>query len=109
MKDHLKATPLVLQLPVGQAQGFRGIIDLVTMEMMLWEPGSDGKQFLTFPLVADGDFSRLPSFQASSSTFPVENSVVAKAIEERSLLADKVSERASPVHDQGQHYLFFRC
>ena len=86
MKDKLKVMPLVLQLPVGQGHAFKGVIDLVTMELLLWEPGSDGEQFSTLSLVKEGRFPRL------SGSLPVDQSVVEAAIEERSRLADTVSD-----------------
>lgn len=87
MEKHLKVTPLVLQVPLGQAKDFRGVIDLVTMEMMFWEPGSDGDQFSTIPLLAAEEFSQLPSLKHD---LPVDHSLVMKAVDLRSQLADKV-------------------
>ncbi|MEP3478383.1 MAG: elongation factor G [Fuerstiella sp.] len=49
MEDRLKATPLVLQLPIGEGPvtnpgGFRGIVDLIRMKAMYWEEGSQGEK-----------------------------------------------------------------
>jgi elongation factor G len=41
ISDRLGATPLVIQLPWGVESDFRGVIDLVRMQAMLWP--SDGK------------------------------------------------------------------
>jgi elongation factor G len=36
MRDKLGASPLLLQLPVGTEDTFRGIVDLITMQSVLW-------------------------------------------------------------------------
>ncbi|RJP93770.1 MAG: elongation factor G [Desulfobacteraceae bacterium] len=40
IRERLNAEPLLLQLPVGQEDSFKGVIDLLTMRQMMWE--SDG-------------------------------------------------------------------
>ncbi|UNX54369.1 elongation factor G [Georgenia sp. TF02-10] len=34
--DRLKATPLVMQIPIGSEQDFTGVVDLVTMRALTW-------------------------------------------------------------------------
>ncbi|MFR9723660.1 elongation factor G [Streptomyces sp. MS19] len=34
--DRLKATPLVMQLPIGAEAGFKGVVDLVRMKALVW-------------------------------------------------------------------------
>ncbi|KAI5144353.1 Ribosome-Releasing Factor 2 [Manis pentadactyla] len=46
IKEKLKAKPLLLQLPIGEAKTFRGVVDVVSKEKFLWNPNSDdGKDF----------------------------------------------------------------
>ena len=45
LKDRLKAVPLILQLPWGLEDEFRGIIDLVSMKAILWEDEMLGASF----------------------------------------------------------------
>ncbi|KAJ7412448.1 Ribosome-releasing factor 2, mitochondrial [Pitangus sulphuratus] len=48
IKQKLKAKPLLLQLPIGEAKTFRGLVDVVTKEKIIWKPTSDlddGKNF----------------------------------------------------------------
>jgi elongation factor G len=42
MKKRLKANPLILQLPVGQGEEFKGIIDLLQMQQIRWDDESLG-------------------------------------------------------------------
>ena len=46
MKAKLHANPLALQLPIGAAETFKGIIDLVTMKAIIYHD-DDGKNFET--------------------------------------------------------------
>lgn len=50
MKSRLSATPLPVQMPVGQGpvtgpDGFRGVIDLVSMKALYWDADSRGANF----------------------------------------------------------------
>ena len=45
MVDRLKTTPLPLQLPLGREEDFQGIIDLISMEAILYDPHSLGTHF----------------------------------------------------------------
>uniref|UniRef100_A0A6I8R8G3 Elongation factor G2 n=1 Tax=Xenopus tropicalis TaxID=8364 RepID=A0A6I8R8G3_XENTR len=48
IKEKLKVKPLVLQLPVGEGKSFKGLVDLVSMETILWNPRAqedDGRHF----------------------------------------------------------------
>ncbi|MFC1836222.1 elongation factor G, partial [Thermodesulfobacteriota bacterium] len=45
MKSRLRTTPLVLQMPMGEEQDFRGVVDLVTMKAVLFDEESMGMKF----------------------------------------------------------------
>ena len=45
IEDRLGARPLVIQLPVGSEDGFRGVVDLVRMKAMLWDNENLGASF----------------------------------------------------------------
>jgi elongation factor G len=45
MVDRLKTTPLPLQLPIGKEENFEGIIDLISMKALLYDPHSLGTHF----------------------------------------------------------------
>jgi len=47
LKDRLKANPLVLQLPVGEEDGFKGVVDLLNMKMIVWESDAPDAPFKT--------------------------------------------------------------
>jgi elongation factor G len=45
--DRLGANPVVLQLPLGKEEGFRGVIDLVTMKALVFDDETLGAAFVT--------------------------------------------------------------
>jgi elongation factor G len=50
ISDRLGATPLVIQLPWGVESDFRGVIDLVRMQAMLWPTDGKGDSYQTVPI-----------------------------------------------------------
>jgi len=53
--DLLGATPAVLQLPIGEEGDFLGVIDLVTMEAIVWRGEDLGASFDVIPLAECND------------------------------------------------------
>ncbi len=45
MKDRLKTVPIPIQLPIGKEDNFQGVIDLITMKAILYDPHSLGANF----------------------------------------------------------------
>lgn len=71
IKQKLKTKPLLLQLPIGEAKTFRGLVDVVTKEQMIWKPTSDlddGKFFEQKPLLESDDPSLFQEVQDARNT-----------------------------------------
>ena len=45
MENRLKTTPLPIQLPLGKEDDFRGVIDLVTMRAIVYDPDGLGTEY----------------------------------------------------------------
>ncbi len=45
MKDRLKTVPIPVQLPIGKEDDFQGVIDLVTMKAIVYDPHSLGTKY----------------------------------------------------------------
>src|SRR5690606_20641821 len=45
MKTRLQANPVALQLPIGQEDSFKGVVDLVTMKAIYWNEDNQGMTF----------------------------------------------------------------
>ncbi|XP_045855633.1 ribosome-releasing factor 2, mitochondrial isoform X3 [Meles meles] len=56
IREKLKAKPLLLQLPLGEGKAFKGVVDVVSKEKLLWNRQSeDGKDFEKKPLLEMSD------------------------------------------------------
>ncbi|MBS3733267.1 MAG: elongation factor G [Desulfobacterales bacterium] len=53
MKDRLNAVPLVMQLPVGGEDNFRGVVDLLNMRQMVWKTDRPDMPFETMEIEPD--------------------------------------------------------
>ena len=51
--DRLKARPVPIQLPVGSAENFKGIVDLVEMNAVIWRDETLGAKFDIVEIPAD--------------------------------------------------------
>ncbi len=52
MKERLAANPVPIQLPLGKEDGFRGIIDLVRMQAVVWDEDTLGAKYHVEPVPA---------------------------------------------------------
>lgn len=55
LKNKLHAVPLVTQLPVGKGKDFKGVLDVIEQQLLLWDVDKDGTDYRVLPL------SQLPS------------------------------------------------
>ncbi|MDH3946632.1 MAG: elongation factor G [Chromatiales bacterium] len=53
LKDRLGANPVPLQLPIGAEENFLGVVDLIRMQAILWDEGSQGMTFEAKDIPAD--------------------------------------------------------
>eukprot|EP00934_Nitzschia_sp_Nitz4_P007044 Nitzschia sp. Nitz4//scaffold8_size234185//105539//107898//NITZ4_001259-RA/size234185-augustus-gene-0.265-mRNA-1//-1//CDS//3329559812//7034//frame0 len=79
--DLLGATPAVLQLPIGSESDFVGVIDLLTMEAVVWQGDDLGASFDRIPLDQCNDIPQ------------VDDALKKKAEEYRETLVELVVEQ----------------
>jgi elongation factor G len=53
IKDRLGARPVPLQWPIGQEEGFRGMVDLIRMQAIVFDSESLGAKYSIEPIPAD--------------------------------------------------------
>lgn len=76
IREKLKAKPLILQLPIGEGRTFRGVVDVVNKEKLVWNSNSD-----------DGkDFEKKPLSEAS------DPALLKEAVEARNSLIEQVAD-----------------
>jgi len=68
LKGRLNAHPLVIQLPVGAEDTFTGVIDLITMQAVIWDDETLGAQYHVEEIPAerrdDAELARLELIEA---------------------------------------------
>ena len=45
MRTRLKANPILIQIPIGAEENFKGVVDLVKMKAIYWDEASQGTKF----------------------------------------------------------------
>ena len=45
MKDRLGANPVPVEIPIGREEGFKGVVDLITMKAVYWDEETQGMRF----------------------------------------------------------------
>ncbi len=53
IRERLGANPLPVQLPIGAEENFRGLVDLVTMQAIVWDDESMGANYEVIDIPAD--------------------------------------------------------
>jgi elongation factor G len=53
IRDRLGANPLPIQIPIGSEENFRGLVDLVTMQAIIWDDEEMGAHYEVAPIPAD--------------------------------------------------------
>ncbi|GAB4200527.1 MAG: elongation factor G [Thermoflexibacter sp.] len=53
IKEKLGAKPVPLQIPIGAEESFKGVVDLVTNEAIIWNEEDKGKTYKIIPVPAD--------------------------------------------------------
>ena len=50
IEKKLSLTPVAVQIPVGEEEDFKGVVDLVSEKMLLWDQDELGQKFSTHPI-----------------------------------------------------------
>ncbi|MFW6224522.1 MAG: elongation factor G, partial [Bacteroidota bacterium] len=53
MKEKIKANPVPLQIPIGQEDSFRGVVDLIENKAYEWDDTSQGMKYVEVPIPDD--------------------------------------------------------
>jgi elongation factor G len=53
IRKRLNAKPIAIQIPIGQEDKFKGVVDLMTMKAILWKDETLGAEYITEDIPAD--------------------------------------------------------
>ena len=53
IREKLGANPVPLQLPIGQEEHFKGVVDLVTNKAIIWDDATQGMTYTEIPIPED--------------------------------------------------------
>jgi elongation factor G len=53
IRKRLNAKPIAIQIPIGQEDKFRGVVDLIEMKSILWQDDTIGAEYITGPIPAE--------------------------------------------------------
>ncbi len=53
IKSRLKANPIVMQLPIGSEEDFLGIVDIASMQAIIWDDTTQGKDYEKIAIPAE--------------------------------------------------------
>lgn len=96
MRSRLRAKPLVLQLPIGEGpatneDGFKGIIDLISMKALYWDSESRGAEFRTDDIPTEyADDAELMRSELLDSLSDVDEELMEAMMEEREVSLEAV-------------------
>ena len=90
IKDRLGAVPLVIQLPIGSEADFKGCVDLIKMQAIVWEDESLGAKF---------NYSEIPSDMLEKST-KYREELIETIVEMDDSIMEKYLEGELPSEEQ---------
>ena len=53
IKDKLKANPIPIEIPIGQEDLYKGVVDLISNKALIWDESSNGSKFYEVPMPDD--------------------------------------------------------
>lgn len=91
MKDRLGARPVVLQLPIGSGEDFRGVVDLVQMKALVYDEESLGLKY-SVDEIPSSMSAQVQEYRALlvESAAEVDDELLAKYLEQGDLTSDEI-------------------
>src|SRR5216110_2806629 len=92
IRKRLNAKPIAIQIPIGQEDKFRGVVDLIEMKSIVWQDDTIGAEYLTEEIPADLK-KKAEAFHAQLVESIAENDdeILHKFLEGEEISADALS------------------
>ena len=85
LEERLGAVPLLAQLPIGTSGGFRGVLDLISMEALIFDASDKGRDVVRIPLLP-------PDSAADLAANQISGAMVQAAADARERLVERASD-----------------
>jgi elongation factor G len=93
MRERLKANPVALQLPIGVADEFEGVVDLVTMKAIRWDDKTLGMRVIESEIPAELlPLARAYRAKVVEAAADADERLLAKFLERGDLTIDEIRE-----------------
>ncbi|HEX7238355.1 MAG TPA: elongation factor G [Gammaproteobacteria bacterium] len=93
MRERLKANPVALQLPIGNADEFEGVVDLITMKAIRWDDGTLGMRVIESDVPAKlAEQAREYRAKVVEAAADADERLLKKFLEHGDLTVDEIRE-----------------
>src|SRR5579871_2620864 len=91
IRKRLNAKPVAIQIPIGQEDKFRGVVDLISMKAVVWKDETMGAEYITEEIPADLK-KKAEAFHAQLVESVAENDddILHKFLEGEEITADEL-------------------
>ncbi|MEI6125335.1 MAG: elongation factor G [Pseudomonadota bacterium] len=89
MRDKLAANPLPIQLPIGSEENFKGVIDLISMQAVMWDDSALGREW-TIGAIPEALQPEAAAYRESLLEFIAEKN---DGLMEKYLAGEEISEK----------------
>lgn len=91
MRDRLAANPVIIQLPIGAEDSFKGVIDLISMKALIWDGDSLGQTYRLEEIPTElSDDAILAREQLIESVSEFDDEVMEKFLEGQELTEEEL-------------------
>lgn len=91
MRENLKSPACPVELPIGSAETFRGVIDLVTLKAVYYDDATEGKTFTVTDIPAElSDEAQLARAELVERIADLDEEVMEAFLEKGDLLAEEL-------------------
>ncbi len=103
LRKRLNAKPVAIQIPIGQEDKFRGVIDLIEMKAIVWNDEAMGAEYETEEIPAELQ-KKAEAFHTQLVETVAENDdeILHKFLEGEAISADELKAVAAQVDHRAQ-------
>ena len=103
LRKRLNAKPIAIQIPIGQEDKFKGVVDLIEMKSIIWQDDTIGAEYITGEIPAELQ-KKAEAFHTQLVETVAENDdeMLHKFLEGEAISADGTAGFAAQVHHRSE-------